>query len=235
MGRVYGYVRVSRATQRIERQVENIYRVYPDAKLYKEVFTGRKIEGRQQFKNLLRIVKAGDTIVFDSVSRMSRNAEEGVALYFELYEKGIKLVFLNEAYINTEVYEKALQNHVQMTGDKVDLILEGVNAYLRELAKDQIRIAFEQSEKEVADLRKRTAEGIREARAKGKQIGQKQGAKLNVKKKEPAKREIKKYAKDFGGPLKDVEVMKLTGLARNTYYRYKKELLEELQEDNNTL
>ena len=36
-------------------------------------------------------------MVFDSVSRMSRNAEEGFALYEDLYHKGIRLVFLNFA------------------------------------------------------------------------------------------------------------------------------------------
>ena len=43
---------------------------------------------------LLKIVRAGDTIVFDSVSRMSRNAETGFQIYQELYDKGVELVFL---------------------------------------------------------------------------------------------------------------------------------------------
>jgi ACT domain-containing protein len=36
-----------------------------------------------------------------------------------------------------------------------------------------------------------------------------------------------KHSKDFNGTLADADVMKLTGLARNTYYKYKKELKEE--------
>ena len=41
-----------------------------------------------------------------------------------------------------------------------------------------------------------------------------------------AKEAILKYAKDFGGSMPDVDVMKFTGLARNTYYKYKRELKE---------
>ena len=48
-----------------------------------------------------------------------------------------------------------------------------------------------------------------------------------IKKKAPAVEKILKYSKDFDGYLKDVEVMKLAGISRNTYYKYKKELLAE--------
>ena len=114
-----------------------------------------------------------------------------------------------------------------MTGTNVDFILEGVNKYLMSLAKEQIRIAFEQSEKEVQDLHQRTKEGIETARLNGKQIGQKQGAKLITKKSIEAKKQIQKHSKDFDGTLSDTDCMKLVGLARNTFYKYKKELKEE--------
>ena len=92
------------------------------------------------------------------------------------------------------------------------------------LAKEQIRLAFDQAEKEVEDLHQRTREGIQTARLNGKQIGQRQGAKLVTKKSIVAKEVILKHSKDFGGTLADTDVMKLTGLARNTYYKYKAEL-----------
>ena len=44
-----------------------------------------------------------------------------------------------------------------------------------ELAKEQIRLAFIQAQKEVDDLRQRTKEGIETARRDGKQIVQKKG------------------------------------------------------------
>jgi len=50
---------------------------------------------------------------------------------------------------------------------------------------------------------------------------------LNVKKSIKAKENIIKYSKHFKGSLNDIECMKIIGLARNTYYKYKKELVQE--------
>ena len=225
----YGYCRISTPKQNIDRQERNIKAEYPNAHISKEAYTGTKREGRKELEKILKVVQPGDTIVFDSVSRMSRSATVGIALYEELYNKGVELVFLKEPHINTSTYKKALENNVAMTGTNVDFILKGINQYLMALAKEQITIAFEQAQKEVDDLHQRTAEGIQTARLNGKQIGQKPGAKLNVKKKAPAMERIKALSKDFDGDLKDADVMQLVGLARNTYYRYKGELRAEAE------
>lgn len=224
--KIYGYCRISRKQQSIERQVRNIKDLYSSAIIIQEAFTGTKIEGRVKFNDLLKKVKAGDTIVFDSVSRMSRDAEEGFELYQELYNKGIELIFIKEPHINTTTYKQALTNNIQLTGTAVDDILIGVNKYLLTLAKEQIKLAFIQAEKEVKDLQQRTKEGIETARLKGKQIGLEKGTKLTTKKSIEAKEQIQKYSKDFNGSLKDIEVMKLIGISRNSYYKYKKELIE---------
>ena len=55
--------------------------MYPEALIVQEAFTGTKVEGRKEFEKLLKVGKPGDTIVYDSVSRMSRNADEGFRLY----------------------------------------------------------------------------------------------------------------------------------------------------------
>lgn len=108
----------------------------------------------------------------------------------------------------------------------MDYILEGVNRYLMELAKEQIRLAFEQSEKEVEDLHQRTREGIETARLNGKQIGRRTNSKVVTKKSSAAKEIILKHSRDFYGTLTDAETMRLTALSRNTYYKYKRELKE---------
>lgn len=229
MRKTFGYARISRKTQNIERQIRNIISEYPKAEIFQEAWTGTKAD-RPQFNKLLKKVQAGDTIVFDSVSRMSRNATEGIEIYFRLYEMGVTLVFLKESYINTDVYRNAVSQGIEATGNEIaDIYIEATNKVIRLLATQQIERAFEQAEKEVTDLHERTKEGIETARRNGKQIGQKQGAKLNVKKKEPKKAEIRKYCKDFDGTLTDKDTMKLVGLARNTYYKYKKEILAEIE------
>ena len=142
---IYGYCRISQKKQNIERQVRNILSVYQTAIIIREAFTGRKIEGRKEWEKIYRTVRAGDMIVFDSVSRFSRNAEEGFELYQDLYNKDVDLVFLKEPQINTETFKRALDRAIPMTGTNVDYILDGINRFLLELAKDQIRLAFEQA------------------------------------------------------------------------------------------
>ena len=224
---IYGYARISRKEQSIERQIRNIKAEYPKAVIVQEAFTGTKMD-RPEWNKLYKKVKPGDKIVFDSVSRMSRNADEGVQIYFELYENGIQLIFLKEKYINTEIYAENLKDKIELQGTDEDEIFKGLNNYFRKLAERQIRIAFEQAEKEVQDLHQRTKEGMETARLNVKQIGQVKGAKLKVKKKEPCKEQIIKYSKYFNGSNSDLECMKLIGISRNTYYKYKKELRNEI-------
>lgn len=227
---IYGYARISRRSQNIERQIRNIIAMYPDAIIYEEAFTGTKVEGRKEFNKLINRVKEKDTIVFDSVSRMSRNADEGIDLYMNLFSKGVELVFLKESYINTEVYRSTIEQTIGSTGNDIaDIYIEATNKVIKLLAEKQIRKAFEQAEKEVEDLHQRTREGIETARLEGKQIGQKKGVVLNVKKKEPIKAEIRKKSISFGGTYTDVDLIRMLKIARNTYYKYKKEITEELQ------
>lgn len=80
--------------------------------------------------------------------------------------------------------------------------------------------------RKVSDLHQRTREGIETARLNGKQIGLPKGRKLTTQKSLVAKAVIRKHSKDFSGTLTDSEVICLTGIARNTYYKYKRELRE---------
>ena len=226
MNRIYGYCRISTPQQSIDRQIRNIKAAYPGAIIVDEIYAGT-IQERPKWRNLKKRLETGDTVVFDSVSRMSRNAEDGFHTYTELYEKGIELIFLKEPHINTETYKKAMGNSVELTGSEVDIILSAINKYLKLLAKDQIKIAFEQAQKEVDDLRQRTREGIETARIAGKQIGAIQGKKLITQKSIEAKKVIRKHSKDFGGSLSDSECMDLAHLSRNTYYKYKRELKQQ--------
>lgn len=221
---IYGYARISTAKQDIDRQIRNIMFLEPSAKIYKEVFTGTKRTGRKELQKLLDRVNAGDTIIFDSVSRMSRNAEEGFNMYKELYENGVNLIYINEPYINTSVYRDATKTMVPMTGTDVDVILEGVNKYLLTLAEQQIRIAFEQAQKERDDLSERTKQGIETARRKGKQIGRIPGTCVKTKKSEMCKKKILKLSKSFGGNNTDKDIISMLGIDKNTYYKYKREL-----------
>lgn len=232
---IYGYCRVSTKHQRITRQVTNITDIYPEATIIKEFYTGTT-QNRPLWDKLMKQLVAGDTIVFDSVSRMSRNAFEGFNDYKMLYEMGINLIFINEPLINTSIFDSTKNNlleiSVQTGNSAVDDYFKGnitlINNLLMALAEEQIKSAFLQSEKEVTDLHTRISQGMRESRKNGKKIGLEKGATLVTEKSVKCKEIIKKHALDFGGMLSDSEVMMLCGVSRNSYYKYKRELKTEL-------
>lgn len=245
---IYGYCRISRDRQNMERQIRNIETSFPEAKIIKEVYTGRSLS-RPEWDRLYRNLHADDTVIFDSVSRMSRDADEGFNTYEKLFNRGVNLIFLKESHIDTCVYREKLAariNEIDAGGgaaqELVNAIINALNAYTMELAREQIRLAFEQAQKEVDDLRQRTREGIETARRNGKRIGGYTATEHKAEK--PIKEIIRAKSRDFNGNNTDVEVMAIirstqytdqrTGvtrcytIARGTYYKYKAKLAEEL-------
>lgn len=228
---VYGYCRISTKKQSIERQIRNIKAVYPNAVIVEEAYTGTSVN-RPEWNKLYKKLKENDIIIFDSVSRMSRNASEGFSLYKELFDRNIHLVFLKERHIDTEAYREALNGIISQSftsGDEaadelVNAIMAAVNKFMMNKVEQDIYKAFEQSEKEVEDLRHRTREGMETARSNGKQIGTVKGTTHETKKSKIAKPMIVKYSRDFEGNLSDKDCMKLIKIASNTYYKYKREL-----------
>lgn len=229
MCKIYGYARISTKKQSIDRQIANIKKEYSNAEIYSEAYTGTKAD-RPEWSKLLKVVKPGDTIVFDSVSRMSRNAEEGIKQYFELYEKGVVLVFLKEGYINTEVFESTSKQMIPATGNDIaDIYIEATNKVIKLLAEKQIAKAFEQAQKEVDDLHIRTSEGMKASHASEKISRARTGNTYVTTKSKEMKAKIKKMAKCYDGTMTDKEVMEILKLARNTYYKYKREIVAEMQ------
>ncbi len=234
---MYGYCRISTKKQSINRQIRNIKKEFPQAVVIQEIYTGTK-QDRPEWNKLYKRLKENDTVIFDSVSRMSRNAEEGFSLYKELFERGVSLIFLKECHIDTDSYKKAMQGIIDIniksgdnaTDDLLQGIMAAINKFMMNKVEQDIYKAFEQSEKEVTDLQQRTKEGIETARLNGKQIGGVTGKKLVVKKAIKAKKKIKKYNKDFGGNLNNEETWKLAGISKMTFYKYKRELLAEPEE-----
>ena len=231
---IYAYCRVSTTHQRIARQITNITAIYPSATIIREFYTGTK-QDRPNWNKLMHIIKKEDTIVFDSVSRMSRNAEEGFKDYKMLYELGVHLIFLNEPLINTSVFDSTRNNllsvNVETGNEAVDNFFKGnielINDFLMALAEEQIKTAFDQAEKEVTDLHSRISQGIREAKKNGTQIGLAKGTYLTTKKSLECIAIIRKHSKDFGGTLDDLDVIKLCGCSRNSYYKYKRDIKKE--------
>lgn len=229
---IYGYTRISTPKQSLKRQAANIKKYDSAAVIVAEIYSGRTTR-RPKWEALKRKLQAGDVIIFDEISRMSRNAAEGFREYRALYDKDINLIFLKEPTLNTENFRQAAA--VAMTGTDIDIILEAVNKYLFLLAEQQIKTAFEAAEKEVILLRQRTKEGVERARAEGKQIGRPAGVKMETEKGRRTQALIKKHCKEYGGSLTDREVMQLAGVSKKTFYKYKKlvheaDLMDKMRE-----
>lgn len=235
------YCRISNPSQNIERQVRNLKEKYPTGVVVKETWTGTKLD-RPMWERVMKEVKRGkiDTIVFDSVSRMSRNEEEGSRLYLELYRKGVNLIFLKEPHVNTDVYRNALRQKIDIdlnlddkaTSQLMQGIFKSLNGFFESLATRQIELAFQQSEKEVMDLRQRTKEGLLTARLNGKQLGRAKGTTVETKKSIKCKRIIRKRFTAFGGDLNASDCCRLCGtngkpIARSTFYRYVNQMIEK--------
>jgi len=244
MGLIYGYMRVSTKHQDISRQKVNILKVYPEAILYEEVHSGGDYNGCKVLSKLLKIVQAGDTIVFDSVSRFTRDNITGPQEYRRLFKMGVNLIFLNEPYINTDNYRKALEVALPRTGTFIDPIIAGVEEALLQLAEQQVEEAFNQANKEMLDIRKRTSQALQKKIAENrilppdqqKRIGTQKGDTFTTKKKLIALERIREgiekgYPDDVimnniaGDLKKQLPDSKCKDISRNTYYNYKREFL----------
>ncbi len=234
MNTIWGYARVSTPKQKLERQIDNIRRAFPDAVIIQEEFTGATLD-RPRWNGLETRLKRGDTVVFDEVSRMSRNAEEGMEFYEQLFDKGVRLVFLKEPHINSDVYRQAME--VQMarqaergrasTDKLISAITNALHDYMIDVARKQIQLAFQTAQHELDFLHQRTSEGVRKAKTEGKQVGRAKGAYIETKKAKECKPKILKHSKSFGGTLNDEELIKMLGISYGSLYKYKKELKEK--------
>lgn len=231
-----GYARVSTHTQKLDRQIRNLKEAYPDIVIIAEVFTG-KTDNRPKWNKLLRQCRAGvvDRLVFDEVSRFSRNAEEAIKEYKELYELGIELEFLKEPHINSSIYRQSSERKIDIDTAKMDAetaslintVVGGLNDYLMAVAEKQIWLAFEHAQKEREFLSQRTSEGLKQAKLMGSKVGRQPGQKVETRKAKRAKRYIRSNYKLFGGCLTATECMRILQLSKSTFYRY----LAQIKED----
>lgn len=89
----YGYARVSTVTQDLDAQLQTLKNEGCN-KIYSEKFTGTKAD-RPQFKELLSLLKKGDTLVITKLDRFARSTVDAIQTVKELFERGVKVHILN--------------------------------------------------------------------------------------------------------------------------------------------
>lgn len=187
----YGYIRVSKKDQSLQRQIDSIKSYCPnieDSHIYHDQKTGKNF-AREQYQELKQIVKAGDEIIVHELDRFGRNKEEIKLELKDLKQKNVHIRILN---IPTTLKTPA----------EDDWMFDMVNNIL-------IEVYSSLAEKEREMISSRTKEGQAAARRRGKRPGR------------PAlKEELLDFAirlyetNEFSTP----EICQLTKIGRSTFY-----------------
>ena len=195
MAQIYGYVRVSSIDQNEERQlVELSNRNVLSRNIYIDKQSGKSFE-RPQYKKLVKKLKHGDLLYILSIDRLGRNYLEIQEQWRMLTkEKGIDICVIDMPLLDT-------RNGKDLMGTFIaDLVL-------------QILSFVAQNERE--NIRKRQAQGIAVAKAKGIKFGRPEIVLLDNFGRLIYEWENKKL------PIE--EVLKECGMSKATFYRRLKE------------
>lgn len=149
--KTFGYIRVSSKDQKEDRQIKKMLAKGIDERdLFIDKVSGKDFE-RPRYQILKQMVREGDMVVFDSITRMGRNMNDTMKEYEWFVENGVNLCFIEEPMIDTnnesdDVMKQAIQK----------IILTMLTAF---------------AEKERKEIKARQAEGIAVAKEQGVKFG----------------------------------------------------------------
>lgn len=123
---IFGYARVSRDTQNLDRQIDALKRYGVD-KIYNEKMTGTKRD-RPELAKLLDRMTEGDTVVIESLSRLGRSTKDLIELTELFQSKGVNLVSLKES-IDTNT----------STGKLLFTLMSAIAQFERDVIADRTR------------------------------------------------------------------------------------------------
>ena len=195
MGKIYGYVRVSSTDQNEDRQMiamsdNNV----PNGNVYIDKQSGKDFE-RPQYKKLVKKLKEGDLLYILSIDRLGRNYED-IQKQWRILTKdvGIDICVIDMPLLDT-------RNGKDLMGTFIaDLVL-------------QILSFVAQSERE--NIKKRQAQGIAAAKAKGVKFGRPES---------PLPENFGKIIKDWDhGKISTADALKLCDMSTSTFYRRRRE------------
>lgn len=149
--KIYGYVRVSSTDQNEDRQLFALAEVgVPEKHVFMDKQSGKSFD-RPQYKKMIKRLKAGDLLYVLSIDRLGRNYEE-IQNQWRVITKeiGADVCVLDMPLLDTRQGKDLMGTFI------ADLVL-------------QILSFVAQSERE--NIRKRQAEGIAAAKAKGVRFG----------------------------------------------------------------
>ena len=213
---IYGYCRTYSDKEKKKQQEDKIKKLFPDAIIQTDKYSA-STDNDTKWKKLQQSLKSGDTLIFDEIYRLSMTADNAFNDYMKLYDANINLVFIKQRHLDTSHYKEELH-------EKYDSkpIHDAINNYTIEMIRKQIKAAYDQVEQDEHLIHEKISDALKKT---NKQIGRVKGRKYKSKKENKAKKIIQAESKSFNGSLTDKEVMQLAGISRNTYYKYKHDLL----------
>lgn len=151
---LYGYIRVSSATQNPERQVRKMAELGIDpSRVYVDYASGKDLD-RPRYRELSSLLSAGDLLVIDSLDRLGRNYADVTAEWRRLVGEGVDVKCLD-----LDFFDSRRLREMGAIGVCVEDMLLSLLAYVAQTERDKMRA--------------RQAEGIAVAREQGKYKGRK--------------------------------------------------------------
>ena len=153
MAKTWAYARVSSASQKLDRQIEQLRPyVVDDAFILCDKASGRDFE-RPQWQLLNKILDEGDTLVICSLDRLGRNYTQIRDVWKDLYDRRINVKILDLELLSTD--------HSKANNDPMQQMIANVAMELFSYI----------AERERHEIRRRQKQGIEAAKAKGKHVG----------------------------------------------------------------
>ena len=171
---------------------------------YQDDASGKNFD-RPAWKDIEKAAQPGDTIVFKDISRFTREAENGLAKYMELMNKGVELIFIDNPTVST-TYIKQLLN----VAEKQNFVAK---TSLENTVKLLLIVELDRAEQERKILIKRITDGIKNS---GKKQGRKPGQLDKMT--DELHSDILNYLNDRS--IKQVTLMEKHKISRNTLKKY---------------
>lgn len=109
------YARVSTEQQELHRQVDALDKVGYD-RIITEKYTGTK-KDREGLQKLMDMVREGDTVIVESISRLGRNTLDILTIVEELNNTGVNLISLKESMDTTTPTGKAMMQMMMVIAE----------------------------------------------------------------------------------------------------------------------
>ncbi|WP_063568441.1 recombinase family protein [Paenibacillus sp. O199] len=201
--REYGYARVSTKDQNEDRQLTVLRdQGIQDEYIFVDKASGKNFD-RPEYQLLKRVMREGDTLFVKSINRFGRNKQEILREWQWLIDARIHVVVIDIPILDTRKYQE----------------LEGIGQLIMDLV---LQILSWLAEEERNGIKQAQAEGIAEAKKKGKHLGRPQ---INLNTLTPAQRNTldTDYPLWKNNELSAVEFMKRLDLKKNTFYKVMRE------------